>query len=163
MGVPVFSKKVLWPASIVTVLALGAFLGAFIEYARGIDHPVSNSPIKVEYCYLFAHEHLFRGQLVETEAQYTQEIEGAVIGEDACPDYDSPYYGPTEHNSVLSAWETDLFKNWYAAKFNLTFIGVIPSYPRYQHWIADAKNHGQRIHRVRFIQLIRITHFERLQ
>jgi hypothetical protein len=163
MSARISAKRLLWPGTVILALLLGIFLGGFIEYARGTDHQISSSPVKVDYCFLFSHEDLFRGQLVETEAQYTQVIEGGSIGKDECPEFDSPYFGPIEKNSVLTAWETDLFKDWYNAKFELSFVGVIPSYPRYKYWIADAKNRWHPMHHVPFIRLVRITHFERIQ
>ncbi|HWG19466.1 MAG TPA: hypothetical protein VG225_02980 [Terracidiphilus sp.] len=147
----------LWVASVVL-----AFCGGVLaEYGRDTNHPIAASPIKVDYCYLFSHEDLFRGQPVETEAHYVQVIEGGGIGRDECPDNDAAPLFPNENEPSIRAWEDDLHKDWYTAEYNMRFVGVIPSYPRYRHWLADARNQWLPTHHVPAVRIQRITSFTR--
>ncbi len=153
--------RLIWIGSIALALVFGALLGDFIAYATGVDHPVASKPIKVDYCFLFSHEDLFRGQPVETDAHYIQGIEGGGIGKDECPENDAVPFGPPENDPIGRQWEENLHRDFYTAEFDMSFVGVIPSYPRYRHWIADARNRWQPMHHVPYIQIQRLTHFQR--
>ena len=154
--------KLVWAASVVMALSIGVILGVFINYAAGVDHPISSKPIKVDYCFLFSHEDLFRGQPVETDAHYLLVIEGAGIGKDEeCPENDATFSGPPEDDPIGKEWDKEIQRQPSPAEFNISFIGVIPSFPRYRHWYADAKDLWRGGHHVPFIQIQRLTHFER--
>jgi hypothetical protein len=153
--------KLIWTASVVLALLLSISLGFLAEYAISVEHPIASKPIKVDYCFLFSHEDLFRGQPVETDAHYIQGIEGSGIGKDECPENDAQFFGPPEDDPIGKEWDKDLHKNPFVAEFNISFVGIIPSHPRYCHWYADAKNLWRGGHHVPFIKILRITHFER--
>jgi hypothetical protein len=140
---------------------LGVCLGAFWQYATGVEHPIASRPIKVDYCFLFSHEDLYRGQPVETDVHYMLTIEGAGIGKDECPDNDAVFSGPPVDDPIGNEWDKDLRKQLYPAEFDMSFVGVIPSYPRYRYWYSDAENGWQQVHHVPFIRILRLTRFQR--
>ena len=154
-------NKLIWIASVSLFLGLGIFLGAFMNYAVGVDQPITSKPIKIDFCFLFSHEDLFRGQPVETQVHYTQGMEGGGIGKEECPEDDATFSGPPESDPMGREWVKDLETDWYTAEFNLSFVGVIPSHPRYRKWYSDARNGWRSGHHVPFIQILRLTHFER--
>jgi hypothetical protein len=154
-------SKLIWLTGVVFALVLGAGLGAFWQYATSVEHPVSSKPIKVDYCFLFSYEDLFLGQPVETDADYEQVVEGEGIGKDECPENAATFSGPPNDDPIGKEWEKDLNTNRWGAEFNISFVGEIPSYPRYRRWYWEAKNHWQPTHHVPFIRILRLTHFER--
>jgi hypothetical protein len=157
----VLKGNLIWVEVVVSALVLGVCLGAFWQYATGVEHPIASKPIKVDYCFLFSHEDLFRGQPVEIDAHYMLAIEGAVIGKDECPDNDAVFLGSPADDPIGKEWDKDLPKQLYPAKFDISFVGVIPSYPRYRYWLWDAKNQWQPVHHVPLIRILRLTHFQR--
>jgi len=148
-------------ASLAVAFVLGVCFGTFWHYATGIEHPIASQPIKVDYCFLFSHEDLYRGQPIETDADYMLGIEGAGIGKDECPGSDAVFTGPPKDDPVGNEWDKDLHKQPYPAEFKISFVGVIPSYPRYRKWYWDAENNWQPTHHVPGIRILRLTHFER--
>jgi hypothetical protein len=155
-------SSAIWIGSITLALASGALLGAFIVYATGVDHPISRSPIPVDFCFWVSHEDLFRGQPVETEAKYTQLIEGGSIGKDECSNLDVSNFWARTDDPVRMAWEKDLESNFYAAEFQFTFVGTIPSHPRYVYWLNDARDGWQTMHHITTFRVDRLTHFRRI-
>lgn len=148
-------------AFIVLSFVLGTCAGAFWDYATGIERPIATQTIKVDYCFLFAHEDLYRGQPVETDADYMLGVEGAGIGKDECPDNTAVFTGPPKDDPIGIEWDKDLHKQSYPAEFKISFVGIIPSYPRYRKWYWEAKNNWQPMHHVPGIRVLRLTHFER--
>jgi hypothetical protein len=93
-------------------------------------------------------------------------MEGAGIDKDECPENAALFSGPPAEDPIGKEWDKDIKRQWFPAEFNISFVGVIPSYPRYRRWYADAKNFwplgdGRPGHHVPFIQIQRLTHFER--
>jgi hypothetical protein len=157
----ILSGKIAWIVC-ATAFVCGVSIGVFLKYATGIEHPVAGQPIKVEYCFLFSHEDLFRGQPVETDAHYMLGIEGAGFGkDDDCPEMDAGFSGPPPSDPIGKEWNNDIRRQPYPAEFNIGFVGVIPSYPRYRYWYWGALNHWQPVHHVPFIRIFRLTHFQR--
>lgn len=159
--------KVISGARLVTVgafalvLATGVLLGTFISFATGVEHSLASKPIKVDYCFLFSHEDLFRGQQVETSAHYILGMDGAGIGKDECPDYEAVFAGPPDDDPIGKDWDKDIKRQWYPAEFDISFIGIIPSRPRYMNWYSEAKNHWHPTHHIPSIRILRLTHFQR--
>jgi len=154
-------KGFILTGSVVVALLLGVSLGVFLNYAAGVDHPIASKPIKVEYCFLFSHEDLFRGQPVETDAHYMLAIEGAGIGKEDCPENDAQFFGPPEDDPITREWEREIHRQPSPVEFDISFVGIVPSYPRYRHWYADAKDLWRGGHHVAFIRIQRLTHFQR--
>ena len=142
-------------------LTIGVLLGMFVSYATGTEHRAESKPIKVDYCFLFSHEDLFRGQQVETDAHYMLGIEGAGIEKEECPEYAAVFSGPAEDDPLTREWKKDINKQWFPAEFDISFVGIIPTFPRYKEWSSRAKVHWQPMHHVPSIQIIRLTHFQR--
>jgi len=88
-------------------------------------------------------------------------IEGAGIGKDECPERTAVFTGPPKDDPVGNEWDKDLRKQLYPAEFKISFVGIIPFYPRYRRWYLDAKNDWQPTHLVPGIRILRLTHFER--
>jgi len=156
-------SRVIWIGSITLALVSGALLGALIAYATGVDHPISKTPIPVDFCFWVSHEDLFRGQPVETEAKYTQLIEGGAIDRDECLNLDVSNSWARTDDPVRKEWEKDLSSNFYTAQFQLSFIGTIPSHPRYVYWLNDVRNRWRPMHHVTTFRVDRLTHFKRIQ
>jgi len=153
--------RLIWIGSLAFALALGVFLGAFAEYAVGVDHPMASAPIKVNYCVLFSHEDLYRGQPVETDAHYMQGIEGSGIGKDECPEYTAAFSGPPENDPIGRKWDLDLEKQSPVNEFDISFVGVIPAYPRYRLWYRDALNLWRPTVHIPGIRIEKLTGFQR--
>jgi len=144
-------------------IAVGMSIGWFLSYAHGVDHPISETPIPVDFCFWVSHPDLFRGQPVQTEAKYTQLIEGGAIDKDECQNLDISNYWSQTNDPVRTAWEEDLKNDFYTAQLNLTFAGTIPAYPRYTYWLHDAENRWRPMHRIITFRVDRLIHFKRLQ
>ncbi len=153
--------KLPWIGSIACALGLGLSFGMLLTYAAGVDHPVANKPIKVDYCFLFSHEDLFRGQPVETDAHYVLGIEGAGIARKGAPRTTPCFSAPPDDDPIGKEWYKEIQRQWYPAEFNISFVGMIPAYPRYRRWYADAKDLWRGGHHVPYIQMLSLTHFDR--
>ena len=149
-------------SQLLCALAVGICIGWLLFYARGVDHPISETSIPVDFCFWVSHPDLFRGQPVQTEAKYTQLIEGGAIDKDECQNLDISNYWSQTNDPVRTAWEEDLKRDFYTAQFNLTFVGTIPAYPRYSYWLHNAENRWQPMHRITTFRVDRLIHFKRL-
>ena len=156
-------SKLLWIGTLVSFLAIGFVLGSFFSYATGVERTISETPIPVEFCSWVSHPEFFRGQPVQTEATYTQLIETGAIDKDECQHLDISSYWAQTTDSVREAWEKDLRSDFFTAKFQLSFVGTIPARPRYFYWLAQARDHWQRVHKVTVFRVDRLTAFKRMQ
>ena len=153
--------NLIWTSSVVLALFFGVGLGIFVNYAVGVDHPIASRPIKVDYCFLFSHEDLFRGQPVETEAHFMQGVEGAGLGKEECPENEAQFFGPPDSDPIGKEWDKDIERQPSPAEFNIAFVGMIPFFPRYRRWYADARNLWQPMHHTPVILIQQLIHFER--
>lgn len=156
-------SRLRWIETVILPLAIGFALGSFFSYATAVERPISKTPVSVEFCSWLSHPEFFRGQPVQTEATYTQLIERGAIDKDECQDLDISNYWNETHNSVRDAWEEDLQVDWFTAKYKLSFVGTIPAHPRYFYWLANARNHWQRVHKVTVFRVDRLTAFKRIR
>ena len=158
-----FRSRLPWMVSMAASVVVGIALGWFLLYAKEVDHPISNAPIPVDFCFWISHPDLFRGQPVQTEARYMQPVEAGIIYNDECVDLDVGYYWPHTTDPVREEWEKDLFSNFYAAQFDLEFVGTIPAYPRYVHWRNDASNHWRPVHIATTFRVDRLIRYRRIR
>jgi hypothetical protein len=150
-------------SSLVFSLAIGVVAGWFFRYATDVDHPISETPISVDFCFWVSHPDLFRGQPVQTEAEYTQLIEGGAIDQEACKNLDvSNRWDLTKDDPVRNAWERDLESNSFTAHFQLSFVATIPAHPRYVYWLRDA-NDWRPVHKITTFSVDRLVQFKRIQ
>jgi hypothetical protein len=160
---PLTRSRLLWIGAFASCLAIGFVIGSFFSYATGIERPIFETPIPVDFCSWVSHPEFFRGQPVQTEATYTQLTEAGAIDSDECLDLDISSYWAQTNDSVRDAWEKDLQSNFFTAKFQLSFVGTIPAHPRYFYWLADLRNHWQRIHKITVFRVDRLTSFKRIR
>ncbi|MBS1802209.1 MAG: hypothetical protein JST28_02520 [Acidobacteria bacterium] len=142
---------------------MGVLLGWFLNYASAVDHPVSQTPIPVDFCFWASHPELFHGQPVLTEAKYIQLVETGAIERDECQNLDISNYWSQTNDPVRDAWEKDLYSNFFTAQFDLSFIGTIPAHPRYFYWLADARDLWRPSHKITAFRVDKLTSFRRLR
>ena len=148
---------------VVGVFALGIVTGWFLSQATGFDRPISSKPIPVDFCFWVTHKDLFRGQPVETQAQYTQLIEVGAIDKEECQDVDVSHFWPASDDPVRRDWAKDLYADFENAKYEFWFVGTIPAFPRYIHWLSQVRDRWQGpSHPITIFRVDRLIRYKRI-